>query len=168
MSGVLSREVDAVQNPALAAVLLWRFCVSYAEARRFPASTPLPALFVVLPALFNEDVRLLISSTQKRSGVRYFAAKFTDAAQSKTDVLLSLESQARALRPQTLEAFRLALQSRLLSLDAVRGEVLALSEAPAQSLPESVRPLIRTAEKLGVSSGAVSLFELGSVLHVTF
>jgi ABC-3C biological conflict system middle component len=168
MSTVLSREVDAIQNAAVSAVLLWRFCVAYAATRQTPASTPLPVLFVPLPILFNEESMSILSSTQGKSGLRLFAGKFTDAVHSKTDILLSLEGQAKLLRPQTLEAFRLGLRSRLLFLDRTTAQVVALSETPPKSLPESVRPLLRNAEKLGGWFGSVSLFELGSVLHVTF
>jgi hypothetical protein len=168
MSAVLAREVDAVQNPALAAVLLWRFCVGYSAARQAPASTPLPAVFLPLSVLLNEESISLLNSTQAKSGLRLFAGKFTESAQSKTDVLLSIERQARALRTQTLEALRLALRSRLLFLDPRTAEVIALSQAAPKSLPESIRPLMRNAEKFGTFAGGVSLFELGSVLQVSF
>jgi hypothetical protein len=168
MSAVLSREVDAVQNSAASAVLLWRFCVGYSAARRVPASTPLPALFLLLPILLSEDRVEILSSTQVKSGLRLFAGKFTDAAHSKTDLLLSLEPQAKQLRQQTMEAFRLAIESRLLFLDPTTAEVIALSDAAPTSLPESFRPLVKNAEKLGAWSGSLSLFELGSVLQVTF
>ena len=168
MSSVLAREVNAVQNSALAAVLLWRFCVGYSTARKTPATTPLPALFVLLPVLFNEETNVLLGSTLTKSGLRLFAGKFNDSVEAKADILLSLERHAIALRHQTLAAFKLALSTRLLFLDPATAEVVALSEAAPKSLPESLRPLMRNAEKLGAFSGAVSLFELGSVLHMGF
>ena len=168
MSGALSREVDAVQNAALAAVLLWRFCVTFAATRQTPSSTPVPVLFVVLPLLFDEDTATLVASTRKSSGLRLFAGKFTESTHAKADVLLSLEKRARELRAQTLEALGLALKAKLLFLDPSTAEVIALSEAAPQSFPESVRPLVRSAEKLGTWSGSLSLFELSTVLHVTF
>jgi hypothetical protein len=168
MSIVLSREVDAVQNPAASAVLLWRFCVAYGVARQVPTSTPLPTLFLLLPLLFNEESMTLLSTTQTRSGLRLFTGKFADSVHSKTDVLLSLERRAKELRPQTLEALNLSLRARLLFLESATAEVVALSAAAPMSLPESVRPLLRNAEKLGTWLGSVSLFELSSILHVAF
>jgi len=165
---VLSREVNAVQNEALAAVLLWRFCVAYGTARQAPATTPVPVLFVVLPLLFDEETATVIASTKKGSGLRFFAAKFADSKHSKTDVLLSLERRATSLRPQTLEALGHAVKARLLHLDTSSGEIAALSEAPALSLPEAVRPLVRSAEKLGAWSGPLSMFELSTTLQVEF
>lgn len=168
MSATLAREVDAIQNSAMAAVLLWRFCVGYAVARQSPASTPIPALFVVLPVLLDDDSMRLLSSTQSKSGLRQFAGKFTEPAHSKTDVLLSLERHAISLRSQTLEALRLALQSRLLFLEPTTAEIVALSQAQPKSFPETVRPLVRNAEKLGTFAGGVTLFELSTVLRVSF
>jgi hypothetical protein len=168
MSAVLARETDAVQNAAFSAVLLWRFCVGYSGARQMPSSTPLPALFLPLPILFNEESNVVLASTNTKSGLRLFAGKFTDSSISKTDVLLSLERQTKVLRPQTLEALRLALRARLLFLDSKTAEVIALSDAAPKSLPESVRPLVRNAEKFGVWAGSVSLYELSSILQVTF
>jgi hypothetical protein len=102
---------------------------------------------------FDEDSANMIASTQKASGLRLFAGKFAESKHAKADVLLSLESRAKALRPQTLEALALALRARLLFLVPASAEVVALSQAPALSLPESVRPLIRSAEKLGTWCG---------------
>lgn len=164
----LSREVDAVQNAAFASVLLWRFSAAYATVRQAPATTPVPVLFVVLPLLFDEDTANMVASTQRASGLRLFAGKFSESKHAKADVLLSLEGRAKALRLQTLEAVTLALKARLLFLDPASGEVIALSHTPALSLPESVLPLIRSAEKLGAWSGALSLFELSTTLQVTF
>ena len=164
----LSREVDAIQNAAFASILLWRFCTAYAAVRQAPLSTPVPALFVVLPLLFDEDTAGMIGGTQKASGLRLFAGKFAESKHAKTDVLLSLEKRARARRSQTLEALALAIKARLLFLEPASGEIVALSQAPPLSLPESVQPLIRNAEKLGAWSGALSLFELSTTLHLTF
>lgn len=164
----LSREVDAVQNAAFASVLLWRFCAEYATVRQAPSTTPFPLLFVVLPLLFDEDTATMVASTKKASGLRLFAGKFAESKHAKTDVLLSLDSRAKALRQQTLDAVTLALKTRLLFLDPSSGEVVALSHAPALSLPESVRPLIRSAEKLGAWSAGLSLFEVSTTLQVAF
>jgi hypothetical protein len=168
MTAILAREVDAVQNPALAAVLLWRFCVGYAAQREDRATTPLPVLFISLAILFNEEALSLLNSTRKKSGLHHFAGKFTDSSIARTDVLLSLEQRAKALRGQTLEALRLSLHGRLLFLKPDTAEVFALSQSEPKSLPESVQSLVRNAEKLGGWCGAVSMFELGVLLHVTF
>jgi hypothetical protein len=168
MTTILAREVEAIQNPGLGGVLLWRFAVGYAASRKTPESTPLPALFLPLPILFHEETLALVASTQKASGLRAFAGKFSEHSVSESDVLLSLERRARTLRPLTLAALRLAVSSRLLFVDPATAEVVALSGTAPSSIPESVRPLLRNAEKLGSWCGGVTSFELASLLRVGF
>src|ERR1035441_4731796 len=90
----LSREVRAVQNPALGAMLLWRCSVGYQGASATAAPMPIPLLFVVLPIILHKQTAELLSSTQERSGLRKFTEKFQTSAQSKTDLLLALAPRA--------------------------------------------------------------------------
>ena len=166
MSTILAREVDAIQNPALGSVLLWRFALGYAGTRKAPQSTPFPVLFLPLPVLFHEQTFALLTKTQVRSGLRAFAGKFSDSSVAESDVLLSLERRARSLRPLSLSSLRLAVASKLLFIDATTAEVVALSGTPPSTVPESVRPLLRNAEKLGSWCGEVTLYELANVLRV--
>ncbi len=45
-------EVQAMQNPALGAALLWRFACGFTPESS-PNGTPLPLAFVVLPLAFH-------------------------------------------------------------------------------------------------------------------
>lgn len=166
MTAILAREVQAIQNPGLGAVLLWRFAVGYASSRGAPETTPMPVLFLPLPILFHEETVELVRRT--RTGLRGFADKFLDSTFSETDVLLSLERRAKALRPLSLMSIRIAIDSRILLVDARTADVMALSSTKPRGVPESVRPLLKSSEKLGEWCGAVSLFELSSVLRVGF
>lgn len=166
MKPTLAREVDAIQNPALGSALLWRFAVGYADSRQSPQSTPLPVLFLPLPVLFHEETLALVTKTQTGSGLRAFTGKFSDSSVSESDVLLSLERRARSLRPLSLCSLQLAVASRLLFVDRFTAEVVALSDTSPKTMPESVRPLIRAAEKLGKWCGEVTLFELSNLLRV--
>jgi hypothetical protein len=168
MTAVLAREVQAIQNPALGGVLLWRFAIGYATARGTPESTPLPALFLPLPILFHEETFALVASTQRQSGLRTFAGKFGESSVNESDVLLSLEHRARTLRPLSLSALRIAISSRLLFIETTTAEVVALSDTTPSSIPESIRPLLKNAEKLGVWCGGVTIYELSTLLHVGF
>jgi hypothetical protein len=168
MTATLAREVEAVQNPGLGCVLLWRFAIGYAASRQSPDSTPLPALFLPLPILFHDETFAVVSSTRRQSGLRVFSAKFTESTVSKSDVLLSLENRVRAYRRLSLESLRIALSSRLLFVDPLTAEVVALSDTPPATVAESVRPLIRNAEKLGAWCGGVTPFELETLLHIRF
>ena len=66
---MLAREVQNVQNPALGATLVWRFCCGYVEAHRVDASPPLPLLFFVLPIILHQATSEFVKRTYKSSGL---------------------------------------------------------------------------------------------------
>ena len=80
---VLTKEVNAVQNPALGAVLLWRFACGYRSGNERSEPAPLPLMFLVLPVLLDEGYSEMLAGTQGRSGLRAFVAKFSDARVSR-------------------------------------------------------------------------------------
>jgi hypothetical protein len=165
----LTRECRAILNPALGSVLIWRFCVGYYEQNRRAAAMPLPMAFLVLPILLHEQTARLVSSTQRASGLRKFAEKFSSSAEAKTDLLLALGSRARRMRPLTLESLRLAFYGSLLGLDSNSGGIFPLSTtAPAAGIPESVRPMLANAEKLGTWCSQLTPYEVGLALKVRF
>lgn len=165
----LTREIDAVQNPAFGAALLWRFAAAYATVGKNPESTPLPLLFLPLPLLLYEETRKMIDGTQKASTLRTFAGKFADSKHKESDVLLSFHGRALAHRQLTLESLGLAISARLLQVDPAKGEVFALStRAPRHGIPSSVMRLLAGAEKLGRWCGEVTPFEVATALHVNF
>lgn len=167
MADALNREVRAVQNPALGAMLLWRCCVGYSSAHERAQSAPLPLLFLILPMLLHKDTAELVMSTQRASGLRKFVEKFQLAAQSKTDLLLAIGPRAQAMRKLTGDSLGLAVVSNLVTVDR-DGRVMAVSETPAAAgIPLSIRPLLGAAEKLGTWFAQVSDYETALLLQVT-
>lgn len=167
MPDALNREVRAVQNPALGAMLLWRCCVGYSSAHERAQPAPLPLLFLVLPMLLHKDTAELVMSTQRVSGLRKFVEKFQLAAQSKTDLLLAIGPRAQAMRKLTGDSLGVAFASNLVTLDR-DGRVIAISETPATAgIPLSIRPLLGAAEKLGAWFAQVSEYETALLLQVT-
>jgi len=164
---VLDREVRAVQNPALGGILLWRFAVGYRSGSVRSQTTPLPLVFVVLPVLLDADMSDVLEGT--RSGLRAFVAKFSEAQRSKTDVVLGIQNRASALRELTSRSLRIALASGLVSIDANTAGIFPTSTTfPKVGIPESVRPLLRSSEKFGKWLGAMTLYEVGLTLKVSF
>ena len=84
----LSQETRHVQNPALGAVLLWRYALGWSEHNRIRAYPALPLLFVVLPILLHQDTFDLLKSTKRPTGLHGFAEKFSRASSRKSDVLM--------------------------------------------------------------------------------
>lgn len=164
----LGHEVRLTQNPALGAVLLWRFAAAYPASHPQQAAAPLPLLFLTLPAVWHEPTAAHITSTQARSGLRAFAAKFTEARPPQLDVLLDLHERARRWRAKTVESLRIALAMSLVRLGP---EATILAGNPAWSpdaQPRSVKAMCAAAEKLAGWCAPLTLHEVSLALHVRF
>ncbi len=165
---ILSREVRLTQNPALGAVLQWRFACGYNEAHANRGFAPLPLLFIVLPAILHQQTSELIAGTRKSSGIRAFAAKFGEAATSKQDVLIGLHSRVDEWRLLSWDSARMGLATRLIQLH-LDGTVVPLSHtAPSANVPPAIRPLLNDSEKLGFWCGQISLHEISNLLRLRF
>lgn len=166
---VLSKEVSAVQNPALGAALLWRFACGYRSGNERGEPAPLPLLFLVLPVLLDADISEMLAGTQLRSGLRAFVAKFSDARESKSDLILSLQNRSSAYRALTAESLRMAVVAGLLSIDPAKAGVFPTSTTfPKVGIPETIRPLLRSGDKFGSWLGKLTLYEIGLTLKVVF
>lgn len=165
----LHQEVEAVQNPALGAVLLWRFACGYAPDGQPSKRIPLPLFFIVLPLLFHEETQEIVAGTQSASGLHVFVDKFTKSSISKTDVLLGLQGRAVSLRALSMESFRIAVASRLLAVDVSDATVIPVTyTSPTSAVPSSIRSLLRSAERLGVWCAPHPLFEIAHLLKMEF
>jgi hypothetical protein len=168
MATGLSRELRAVQNPALAAMLLWRCASGYSAGSGRAEPIPLPLLFLVLPILLHGETADLVIGTQKNSGLRKFAEKFQIASQSKTDLLLSIGPRAKAMRDLTSEGLGIAVLCHVLGFEENAARVYSLSDTqPVTGIPQSVRPLLSAAEKLGSWFAQLSLYESTILLQVS-
>ena len=163
----LAKEIRNIQNPALGAGLLWRFVCGYSSSHPTRDSTPLPALFLVLPVVLHEQTESFVRSTLLASGLRSFAAKFGASAHSKQDLLIAIHVRMLTLRALTLASLRIALATRLLRLDAAEVIALSTSRAEAGISSESKR-LMKSAEKVGAWCGRLTLHEVATTLKVRF
>jgi hypothetical protein len=168
-SQTLNRETRNVQNEAIGAVLLWRFTVGYEQGSEVNNPAPLPLLFVVLPILLHEETFQQVKSTQARSGLRGFAEKFAESKTSKEDLVLAIQSRASEMRLLTAQSLTLAMSSNLVGLDCGQSAVVALtSTAMRFGVPESVRLMMRGAEKLGQWCSTLSIYEISIILKMRF
>jgi Family of unknown function (DUF6521) len=169
MATTLSEEVRQVQNPALGALLEWRFAFGYSKSRLDASACPLPLLFLVLPLLLHEETYRHIVSTRSTTGLRGFAAKFGTSSSNEGDILLALHDRVRSMRPLSFESLQIAYVSRLLAIDILYGTVFSLTSTfPKSQLSESILPLTRNAEKVGTWCAALTLPEIASILKVRF
>jgi hypothetical protein len=165
----LSQETQYVQNPALGAMLLWRFTVGYERGSGTASPTPIPLLFLVLPISLHEDTAHLVNSTQETSGLRAFAGKFSESKISKSDLLLSIHKSSLEMRRLTMDSLALATASSLIFFDCSAGTAISLSSSRVKAgIPSSVRSMLRGAEKFGVWCSTISLHEVSVILKVGF
>jgi hypothetical protein len=162
---MLAREVQNVQNPALGAALVWRFCCGYVEAHRINASPPLPLLFLVLPIILHQATSEFVKRTYKSSGLRAFAAKFGDSSVSKQDLLLQIQERSIRWRKLSLQSIELAVAGKLVTFEDT-GEVIPLSRTKARGLSDEVKQLMDLAEKLGAWFGELTVHEVVTTLKV--
>ena len=164
---VLRAEIDNVQNPGLGSFLIWRFVSGYQEKVNDGSGTPLLYAFLVLPLVYNKQVREIISGTQNRTGLRGFAAKFGQANSQYSDKLLSLHSRVDVMRAVSLESLRMAIAYKLVALDSERGVLFSLSQTmPRRHIEADVRDLARQSEKIGKWFSMLTPFEVLTILKI--
>lgn len=162
---MLAREAQNVQNPALGAAILWRFCCSYVTTHPTSGSPALPTLFMVLPIVLHQATAELLRHTRPSSGLRAFAAKFGDTTVAKQDLLLQIHDRSLRWRTLTLQSIELASAGHLIHLTE-SGEVMPLSKTRARGLPDEVKQLMSDSEKLGAWCGPLTLHEITTTLKV--
>ena len=162
---MLAREAQNIQNPALGAAALWRFCCGYVEAHPVGDPPRLPLLFLVLPIVLHQATAEILRRTWRSSGLRAFAAKFGDSQVSKQDLLLQIHERAVRWRALSLQSIELAAAGHLIQL-LEGGEVIPLSRTKARGLPDEVKQLLADAEQLGAWCGHLTLHEVTTTLKV--
>lgn len=162
----LSREATVVQNPALGAVMLWRFACGFCEKHETKNCPPLPLAFLVLPIVLHSDSFADLAKT--RIGLRAFADKFTDSANPRADLVLAIHDRTAAWRGLSLAALQIGVRTQLVTIVTDDGTIMPLSAAKPSGVPDSVRPLLNNAEKLGGWFASLSIFEVSSILKVRF
>lgn len=161
----LAREAQNVQNPALGAALIWRFCCGFVESNSTSTPPQLPVVFLVLPVVLHQETAAFVGSTRKSSGLRAFAAKFGDSKASKQDLLLQLHNRAARWRQLSLNSLELAVAGQLVSISE-DGRVFPLSRTNARGLSDDVKQLMAVAEKLGYWCGQLTTHEIAHTLKV--
>lgn len=164
----VSADVHEVQNPALGAVLLWRFAVGYSEARVDAGGAPLQLSFLVLPILLHPDTFEALSRTQKSSGLRYFTDKFASSKNQSADAIFRIQNRVIQFRSLTLVSFQVSQAAGLVILDVEQASTIPLSRTEPSLSSQKARALLRNSEKLGHWFGEVTLHEISRLLKVRF
>lgn len=165
----LSSETKNIQNPALGALLLWRFAVGFEEKSQTRNHPPIPLLYLVLPILLHEETESLIKSTLRSSGLRALVNKFSSSANAKNDLIFSIQDRAVKMKNLTTNSLKQALTSKLLSIVPEKGITVPLSTTPPKfGISGTIKDLMKQAEKLGIWCADLSLYEIAIILKVGF
>ncbi|WP_129567265.1 three component ABC system middle component [Agrobacterium sp. CFBP2214] len=152
--------VALVQNPALGALLLWRFGKSYQEVRLVEAAQ-LHSFFVVLPLLYHAPTLDCIRSTYESSGLSQFTKKLGE----ERELLIAVQERALKMRELTLSSVGTAISSGLMHLSYDTGR-LRSNEARPPKPPERLKYHVAGADKLGRWFGRLSLDQAFALLWV--
>ncbi|MDQ0418679.1 hypothetical protein J2Z48_002882 [Croceifilum oryzae] len=160
--GILQRETDIIQNPALGSILIHRFVSSYRE--KSEQAVPMQLIFLILPMLYHKATLEMIDSTYESSGLRLLVSKFSK--ERNKDLLLSIHDQTLRMRELTMDSLRIALACDLVMLNLNDGKVNIAS----QSLPKKYdsQEMVKAAKKLGYWCASLTLHEISSILKVGF
>lgn len=161
----LNREVYLVQNPAIGAGILWRFVCGYYDSEGQSRQVPFPLLFVVLPIIFREDLRNVISLTFKSSGLQKVSEKLFESKRS--DLFCSIQTYADQYKEITLSAINIAADANLISVFNETALVIPV-QTKTNKMPKSSENLLKQAEKLGAWCSVLSLREISTLLKVRF
>jgi Family of unknown function (DUF6521) len=158
--GILSKETRLLQNPALGAVILWKFVLTYYEAHNTHEPPPFHLLFLILPMVLQESTRSVILSTRKSSSLRAFAEKFSSSQMSKADVVLSLQKRINDLKTLTMDSLEIMVGSGMATIEAESGRVIpSKARGLKQETPDGIDLLLRAAEYLGIWMSGISVYE---------
>ncbi|CAN7423980.1 three component ABC system middle component [Mesorhizobium caraganae] len=160
MTAMSPSPVALVQNPALGALLLWRFGKSYQEECVIDAAQ-LHSFFVILPLLYHAPTLEHIRSTYVSSGLSQFAKKLSE----ERELLISVQTRALKMRELTLWSIGTGISSGILHL-AYDTAKLRSNEARPPKEPERLKNHMTGADKLGRWFGRLSPEQAFALLWV--
>lgn len=164
--GILSDEIEIVQNPALGAAIIWNFVKGYYSNRcTFPQ---FQLAFIVLPIIYREELAELITSTNKPSGLRYFTDKLSTTKVLQRDMLMHIQNNAHRMKTLSLESINIGILTSLITIDMDTCELIPISTTQHKGEPKSIDKLLKAADKLGFWCADLTLHEITKILKVRF
>lgn len=135
--------VALVQNPALGALLLWKFGKSYQD-EAVGIAPQMPSFFLILPLLFHAKTLDLVRSTLPGSGLSQLAKKLGD----EREMLVAVHNRTDKMKDLTFDSIGTGISAGLLNLDYSTGRIRS-NEVKPPKLPERLKYHIAGADKLG-------------------
>jgi hypothetical protein len=155
-------EYDAVQNPALGALLLWTFVAEYYKSKGENEGPILPHIMLVLPILFNQDFVENIYNRRLNGGLY-------NALNDEMTLFVGVQNRMQAMSNLTFRSINVCCSAKIVFLDKERYEFIPVrSKIPDYKHNESIHKMLAAAKRLGFWFATNELNQLCALLKVRF
>ena len=157
----MSNEIDLIQNPAIGSIIIWKFLFGYGtklEQHKFEL------LFIVLPIIFNQELRNYIDSTRKSSGFTKVIEKMM--RDKKIDIVYQINNNAENMKELTLESIRIGMITNLFVLDEMLN--IEVEDIKIPKVSRNTEKILENAEKIGKWLSELNMLEIEKILKVRF
>ncbi len=152
----MSDEIDLIQNPAIGSIIIWKFLFGYGIKL---GHENFEILFIVLPIIFNQEMRSYIDSTRKNSGLTKVVEKMMK--DKKIDIVYQINNNAEQMKELTLESIRIGLITNLFVID----EKMNIG---IPKLSKNTKVVLEIAEKMGFWFSKLNVLKIERILKVRF
>ncbi|MCI8655293.1 MAG: hypothetical protein HFJ48_05435 [Clostridia bacterium] len=157
----MSDEIDLIQNPAIGSIIIWKFLFGYGTKLD---SENFEILFIVLPIIFNQEMRSYINSTREASGLTKVVEKMmTD---KKIDIVYQISKNAEQMKELTLESIQIGLTTDLFLIDEKMN--IETQNIKIPKLSKKTEDILKISEKIGVWFSKLNVLEIEKILKVRF
>ena len=139
----MNNEIDLIQNPAIGSIIIWKFLFGYGSKLD---NDKFELLFIVLPIIFNQELRNYIDSTRKSSGFTKVIEKMMK--DKKVDIVYQINNNIENMKELTLESIRIDMITDLFILDEMLN--IEVEQIKIPKVSKSIEKMLNSAEKLGV------------------
>lgn len=156
--------VNAIQNPALGALVIWQFVVGYTNSNE--NETPLDYIYTALPLVSNSEMRDVICHTN--GGLLAYRTKLSKS--DKSNVIVSAISMIPHMYELTSCSLEIAISCSLIKCgsDPLFFTPKLKNPPTTLSLSEIEKEYKKAAKRLGAHMSQMSRAEISSVLGVKF
>lgn len=157
-----THEFDAVQNPALGALLLWTFVAEYFKAKGENEGPTLPHMMLVLPILFNKDFVENIYKRKIKGGLY-------NALNEDMTLFAGVQNRIQAMNELTLRSINFCCSAKIVLLDKKSYEFIPVrSKVQDYKHNESIHKMLAAAKRLGNWFATTEFNQLCALLKVRF
>ena len=141
---------------------MWAFVTQFTESHAAHGGPVLPLCLPVLPLALNREATAALHA-------RHFDGGLELALAEHRAIIAGLQERIEAMTDQSMRALDLAFAAKLLSYDAVTGELLSCRKTPPMTGAEGsdLRKIMATARRLGHWFAVMQLSRVFALLSIS-